>query len=414
MFNNRLLCDIVDLTMFDKARMLGDLVPISGHDPIRGPWEHRAFLADPLPTDEPPLAAATYRQVARARAAIATLDSTARQLPNPSLLRRPALGREAQSTSALEGTYAPLRDVLIEDEQAPSSMNLREIFNYIHMANQAFAWLQDGRPLTAGVLADLQKVLFSRTPGENGSTGRIRADQVVIGRRSDAPPSEFPVVAARFVPAPPGLDLETRTSDLVEWMKLQQADAIDPVVAAAMAHYQFETLHPLHDGNGRVGRLLIVIQLMLTGVLSEPTLSVSPWFESRRADYYDLLLAVSCRGAWDEWVHFFARGIEASATDTLRQMKALLSVQSDLHEKVRASRLRSDNAHKLVDLAVARPSFSARQVELELGISYGRANGLIAQLAALGVLEPVYANSTYDRRFEAPAVMNVLLADALI
>ena len=400
--------------MFDNARMLGDLVPISGYDPIRGPWEHRAFLADPLPAVEPPLSAATYRQVARARAAIATLDSTARQLPNPSLLRRPALGREAQSTSALEGTYAPLRDVLTEDEQDPSSMNLREIFNYIHMANQAFAWLQDGRPLTAGVLADLQKVLFRRTPGENNSTGRIRADQVVIGRRPEAAPTEFPVVAARFVPAPPGLDLEARTSDLVEWMKLQKADAIDPVVAAAMAHYQFETLHPFHDGNGRVGRLLIVMQLLLSGILSEPTLSVSPWFEARRADYYDLLLAVSCQGAWDDWVRFFARGIEASATDTLRQMKALLSVQSELHEKVRASKLRSDNAHKLVDLAVARPSFSAREVGSELGISYGRGNGLISQLVELSVLEPAHKFSSYDRRFQAPAVMRVLLADSPI
>jgi cell filamentation protein, protein adenylyltransferase len=396
--------------MSDKAAMLGDLLPISGHDPIRAVWEHRAFLPHPLPTTEPPLSGATYRQVARARAAIATLDSTARQLPNPSLLRRAALGREAQSTSALEGTYAPLRDVLTEDEQAPSSMSLREIFNYIHMANQAFGWLQDRRPLTAGVLADLQRVLFRGTPGENASTGRIRADQVVIGHRPDAPPNEVPVKASRFVPAPPGLELEARTSDLVEWMKLNQADAIDPVVAAAMAHYQFEALHPFHDGNGRVGRLLIVMQLLLSGILSEPTLSVSPWFEARRADYYDKLLTVSCRGAWDEWVRFFASGIEVSATDTHRQMKALLSVQYELHEKVRASHLRSDNAHKLVDLAVARPSFSARQVQSELSISYGRARGLISQLVELGLLEPVNKDATYDRRFEAPAVMQVLLA----
>jgi cell filamentation protein, protein adenylyltransferase len=397
--------------MFDTTAMLGDLVPINGNDPIRGTWEHRAFLPYPLPAAEPPLSGQTYRQVARARAAIATLDSTARQLPNPSLLRRPALGREAQSTSALEGTYAPLRDVLTEDEQAPSSMSLREIFNYIHMANQAFAWLQDGRPLAAGVLADLQKVLFRGTPGESMSMGRIRDDQVVIGLRAGAPLDEFPVKAARFVPAPPGLDLEARTSDLVEWVKLKQADAIDPVVAAAMAHYQFEALHPFHDGNGRVGRLLILMQLLLSGILSEPTLSVSPWFEARRADYYDKLLAVSCQGAWDEWVRFFASGIEASAIDTHRQMKALLGVQYELHEKVRASNLRSDNAHKLVDLAVARPSFSARQAKSELAISYGRANGLISQLVELGLLEPVYKGATYDRRFEAPKVMQVLLGD---
>src|SRR5690242_5625013 len=110
---------------------LGVLVPIAGVDSLKGPWTHKAFVADPLPLSEPVLSAPTYRQVARARAALAALDSTARQLPNPSLLRRPTLNREAQSTSALEGTYAPLRDVLSDDDEAPSSESLREIFNYI-------------------------------------------------------------------------------------------------------------------------------------------------------------------------------------------------------------------------------------------------------------------------------------------
>jgi Fic family protein len=193
----------------------------------------------------------------------------------------------------LEGTYAPLREVLTEDEQAPSSSNLVEVFNYVRMANQAFAWLHDGRPLTAGVLCDLQGVLVRGTPSEARFPGQVRGDQVVVGRRPDASPDEPPVKAARFVPSPPGLDLEARVRDLVAWMSRDHTGAIDPVVAAAMAHYQFETLHPFHDGNGRVGRLVIVIQLMLAGVLSEPTLTVSPWFEARRAEYFDRLFGVS-------------------------------------------------------------------------------------------------------------------------
>jgi cell filamentation protein, protein adenylyltransferase len=392
--------------------MLGDLVPISGTDPTRGAWEHAAFLPATLPTEEPPLRGVTYRQVARARASLATLDNTARRLPNPSLLRRPALGREAQSTSALEGTYAPLAQVLTEDEQAPPSVNLREIFNYIAMADQAFGWIQEGRPLSVGLLADLQNVLVRHTPGESEWPGQIRGDQVVIGRRLDADRNEFPVKAARFVPAPPGLDLEARIRDLVEWINTDHSDEIDPVVATAMAHYQFEALHPFHDGNGRIGRLLIVLQLMITGVLSEPTLTVSEWFEARRAEYFDRLLAVSCQGtrAWDHWIDFFASGLDASAVSTHRQMLDLLDVQKELHARVRSSNLRSDNANKLVDLAVARPSFTARQVEHELRVSYGRANGLISQLVKLGLLQPVHPETARDRRFQAPAVMDVLLA----
>ena len=91
---------------------------------------------------------------------------------------------------------------------------------------------------------------------------------------------------------------------------------IDPVVGAALAHYQFETLHPFHDGNGRIGRLMIVIQLYAAGVLGEPTLTVSPWFEARRTEYYDRLFAVSTQGEWDNWVSFFAQGLEESAVRT--------------------------------------------------------------------------------------------------
>lgn len=396
--------------MFDKSQMLGDLVPISGSDPSRGPWEHVAFAAHPLPVEEPFLSGETHRQVARARASLAALDSTARRLRNPSLFRRPALDREAQSTSALEGTYAPLSEVLTEDEQAPATLNLREIFNYISMADQAFAWITEGRPLTTGLLTDLQGVLVRGTPSEARFPGQIRGEQVVIGRRPEARPDEFPVRAARFIPAPPGLDLETRVQDLVAWINEDHRGAIDPVVAAAMAHYQFETLHPFHDGNGRVGRLLIVVQLLISGVLTEPTLSVSPWFEARRAEYFDRLLGVSAQADWDSWVAFFAQGLDASAVATHAQMLSLLGVQKVLHERLRASRLRSEKAHALIDLAVARPSFTARQVEHELEISYARANGMISQLVELELLAPVRRSATYGRRFHAPAVLMVLLS----
>lgn len=399
----------MDLALFDKSQMLGNLVPISGSDPIRGPWEHVAFVAHQLPVEEPVLSGRTYRQVARARASLAALDSTARRLRNPSLFRRPTLDREAQSTSALEGTYAPLIEVLTEDEQAPPSVNLREIYNYVSMANQAFAWIQEGRPLTAGALADLQGVLVRGTPSEARFPGQIRGEQVVIGRRPDAKPDELPVRAARFVPAPPGFELETRVRELVDWMNEERGSTIDPVVAAAMAHYQFETLHPFHDGNGRLGRLLIVVQLLLSGALSEPTISVSPWFEARRTEYFDKLFGVSSAAGWDSWVEFFAQGLAASAVDTHTQMLSLLEVQETLHRRLRESPLRSEKVHALVDLAVARPSFSARQVEHELAVSYARANRMITQLVELQLLAPVRRSATYARRFHAPAVLEVLL-----
>ena len=175
-----------------------------------------------------------------------------------------------------------------------------------------------------------------------------------------------------------------------------------------MSHYQFETLHPFRDGNGRLGRLLIVLHLLTTGVLSEPTVTVSPWFEARRSDYYDRLLSVSARGDWDNYVRFFAAGLREAADVTRGQMIALVTVQKELMAKLRASSLRADNASALVDFAVRNPSFTVRNVEAALGISYGRANSLVRQLVDLDILDVVNP-SDYKRRFFAPRVLQVLM-----
>lgn len=394
--------------MFGKDST-GSLVPISGTDPVLGAWEHRAFLPDPLPAEMPPLSPATYMAVADARAALAALDSTARQLPNPALLRLPTLRREAQSTSALEGTYAPLSDVLVADEDNPSSAELVEVLNYVRMANVGFGRIAEGHALTLPLLSELQGILMRGTP-LHAVSGRLRDGHVVIGRRADAEPTAFPVRAARFVPPPPGFALETGLRDAIDWIRADHTGRIDPVVAAAMSHYQFETLHPFRDGNGRLGRFLIVLHLQLAGILSEPTLTVSPWFEARRPEYYDRLLSVSTEGDWDGFVAFFALGLRAAADRTRTQMVGLVRVQAELKERVRASALRADSAHLVVDLAVANPSFTVRKVEGELGLSYARANKLVGQLVDLEILDVVNANA-YGRRFFAPGVIDVLTAD---
>ena len=277
------------------------------------------------------------------------------------------------------------------------------------MAQLGFDWMREGRPLTLGLIEDLQGRLMRGTPLE-GESGRLREGQVVIGRRDVAGAGSWatPVEASRFVPAPPGDQLRAGVTALVDWLRADHAERIDPVVAAGMAHYQFETLHPFHDGNGRIGRYLIVLTLLGTGLLSEPTLTVSPWFEARRTEYYDTLLGVSTDGDWDSFLSFFARGLADAATGTKEQMLVLVSVQEKLRERVRTSSLRSARALSLVDLAVANPSFTVRRVEREMGLSYGRANGLVGQLADLGVLEIVNPGSQ-PRRYAAPDVLRVLL-----
>lgn len=383
----------------------GSLVEVTAPDGSPG----KAFVPAPLPGEIPALSTSTILAVAEARAALAALDSTSAQLPDPTLLRAPTLRREAQATSALEGTYAPLRQVLTADADQPATSELVEILNYARMANYGFGWVGEGRLITAAFLEDLHGMLMRGTPLA-GSSGRLRDTQVVIGKRAGAVTHSNPLAAARFVPAPPGDHLRAGLDELVGWMREDHRARIDPVVATAMSHYQLETLHPFVDGNGRLGRLLIVLHLQALGVLTEPTLTVSPWFEARRADYYDHLLAVSARGNWDAFIGFFAAGLQASAESTRRQMRSLVKVQAELAGVVGGSNLRSANAGALVDLAVANPSFTVRQVEAQLGISYGRANALIGQLMKLGILDVVDENA-YKRIFFAPRVIDVLTGD---
>ena len=246
-------------------------------------------------------------------------------------------------------------------------------------------------------------MLIRGTAADNEHAGHPRRVQVVIGAHAGAR-----VQDATFVPGPPGPELDRQVRDCVDWINRDHGDAIDPVVAAGMAHYLFEALHPFYDGNGRIGRLLVVLHLLSAGVLAEPTLTVSPWFEARRADYYDRLLRVSTVGDWDSWIRFFATGLTASAQDTHRRLADLLTVQAELKAKVRAAGLRADTAMLLVDYALEQPVCTVRRVERRLRITYARANGLVSQLVGAGVLRQ-YGDAVYDRRFTAQDVLGILL-----
>lgn len=398
----------MDLSQFSPSAT-GELITIRGSDAQHGDWAHQAFLPTSLPDAMPQLSSSTIMALADSRAALAALDNTARQLPNPQLLRQPTLRQEAQSTSALEGTYAPLPDVITADEEDVDSAEMREIMNYVQMANRGYAWHGDDRPLSTSFLSDLQGLLMKGS-ALAGESGRLRQTQVVIGRREGFLASDLPVKAARFVPVPPGDQLAAGVDSLMAWKADDHSASIDPVIKVGMAHYQFETLHPFRDGNGRLGRYLIVVDLLSTGVLSEPTLTVSPWFEARRTEYYQRLLSVSTTGHWDGYLGFFLRGLERAAAATRRQMLQLAGVQAELKDTIRGAGIRADSAHGLIDLATARPTFTVKQAAAELGLSDGGARRVIEQLLDLNILTMLGSTAGYRRRYYAPAVLNVLIA----
>ncbi len=364
--------------------------------------EGQAYLPDPLPS-ELILSTETWNKVNAATAALARLDGAARLIPNPALLRRPALRREAQSTSALEGTYAPFEEVLAADREDDRhlSAEVREILNFERMAELGFSWPEDRR-LSISMLCELQGVLVRNTPGELSDTGSLRDRIVIIG----APGRSLD--EARFVPPPPGDQLRGGVESLLSW--IASPPAIPTVVQAAMAHYQFEALHPYSDGNGRLGRLLIVVQLMRGAVIREPLLVVSPWFERRRDAYQDALLRLSCDGSWDSWIGFFADGVAASASESQTKVERLVTLQTELREMVQGARKRGAAERLAADL-VGNPYVARNTVADRYDLSGQGAQNAINSLVSLGILsETELRNGRGARVFVADRVVEIISA----
>lgn len=360
---------------------IGDLTPIEGVDQRTGDrYEHFAYVPDPLP-GEISLQAATWTAVSHAEAALGRLDQASRQVPDPALIRFSSLRREAQSTNALEGTFAPFEEILaseIEDREGPLTAEVRASLNYLVAAEEGFQWAHE-RPVSLGLIGHLQKTLVEGTPDEHEDSGSIRKQQVLIG------PRDATIAESRFVPPPPGMPLKASVEQLIAWIREPPPD-LPSVVRAAMAHYQFETLHPFSDGNGRIGRLLIVLQLMREKILQEPMLVVSPWFETRRDEYQENLLALSRSGDWDGWIHFFATGVAAAANETRERIEALLAWREATLEKVRDAGI-SGLAERVAGELIGGPVLRASRVVATHGVSHQGAMNSLRRLAALGVLE---------------------------
>lgn len=388
----------MDLAAF-RASPVGTLVPISGHDPAQDRvFQHMAFVPSPLPADVP-LTQRTYKAVTDADRAVGRLDEAAARLPNPSLLVRPALRREAVSTSALEGTYAALSEVLEGEyaEERDLRAEVREVQNYVVAAERGLQLIQQ-RPISLNLIAELQRLIVRRTRGDGYDAGRLRERQVYIGENRSG------IERARFVPPPPGDDLIRGVSAWEKWINAD--DDVPLLVKAALGHYQFETLHPFSDGNGRLGRLIVTLHLVYTGALRYPILNLSPWLEPRRDEYIGHLEAVSRTGDYDPWVQFFCEAVRAQAEDGVRRIDDLQAVRAEFLQMLRADGARGvvlDIAEDLIGYPVITPS---RAASLH-GVTYPPANNAIQRLERLGILREI-TGANYGRTYVCDRVMRII------
>lgn len=383
---------------------IGHLVPIEGYDHrYHERYTHVAYVPDPLP-DSLPLEEGTWNAISEAMLALGRLDAATLRLPNPSLLVRPAIRKEAVSTSALEGTYAAFTDLLEADylKETELSMAVLEVHNYVRTAERGLQLIKE-RPIAWNLIAELQAMLVRGTRGGMHDAGMLRRGQVLIG------PDGCRVEEARFIPCPAGDVLEKGLSDWEKWINAD--NDIPLLVKVAAGHYQFEALHPFSDGNGRLGRLIAILQLVAGEALTYPVLNISPWLETRRSTYQDHLARVSESGDFNPWVTFFAEAVRRQAEDGIRKVDALIQQKEETVGRLRAEGVRSV-AIPIAEELIGYPVISPTEAKERHDVSYQAANTAIGRLVELGILEQI-GNRSYARLFRAPPVIRILEGERL-
>lgn len=272
------------------------------------------------------------------------------------------------------------------------------MLNYVVAAEHAIDAVLGRRPVSVGLVCESHRILVRDTASDGADAGRLRSVPVVIG------PPGCAVADARFVPPPADDRLDSGLRAWADWMG--QAHDLPVVVLAALAHYQFETLHPFNDGNGRLGRLVVLLQLLASGELRHPLLDLSAWLEPRRRSYQDALFDVSRSGAWSPWVTFFARAVCAQATRTVTRIEELQVEASRIRETLRSHRVQGVALAIAEDL-LAQPVVSATWAARVYEVSYPSANSAMARLEGLGILREV-TGRRYARVFHAPDLLAIL------
>lgn len=389
----------MDAKRFESSP-IGQVVPIAGYDPrFDEEYDHVAYVPEPLP-ERVVLDSETWKIVADAMLELGRLDDATSGFPNPLLLVRPTLRREAVSTSALEGTFTDLEDVLAADVEDRSELpaDVREVINAIAAMEYGLDAVNSGRALTAHLACELQEVLITGTPSDGPDTGRIRTANVFIGRDDQR------VHETRFIPSPHGPTLEGLFRRWEEWVNAESS--IHLLVKCALAHYQFETIHPFHDGNGRVGRTLAILQLIDGRAIHHPNLAISVWLQEHDAEYRDGLAELSATGDFDPWVRLFATAIAEQATTERARVSRLLELRDEVVEQARQANLRGVAVQIAQDL-IGFPYLRVTDISERYHVSFQAANKAVGRLVETGLLKQVGERS-YGRVFTSPKVVGAL------
>jgi Fic family protein len=338
----------------------------------------RAFVPNPLPPKPTMVFDAEIQGlVERATLALGRLDGLAAALPHPDIFLYSYVRKEAVLSSQIEGTQSSLSDLLMYEAEGVASVPLddvQEVSNYVSALNRGLKLLKE-LPISLRLLREVHGVLLSKGRGSKQQPGELRRSQNWIGGSRPG--------NALFVPPPPDQVLEC----LGALEKFLHDDPIKTptLIKAALAHVQFETIHPFLDGNGRLGRLLITFLFCAEGVLRAPLLYLSLYFKQRRQEYYELLQSVRITGDWEAWLRFFLRGVEATANEAAETATALSHVAAGDAEHIQTLGKAAGSAARLHQLLQHQPIISIAAASSELKLTVPTITASFKHLGKLGI-----------------------------
>lgn len=335
----------------------------------------------------------------QASAALGGLDKIGSTLANPYMVIRPLQRNEALRSSAMEGTYSTADNIAIVEalDDGSKDSSASEVLNYIRAIDYAQEALEE-LPISHRVIRGMHEVLLrgvSKNRGANKRPGSYKVHQNWIGA--------LEIENARFVPPPP--DASIKCMDELEAYLNSGSLGVPPLIAAALIHYQFETIHPFGDGNGRVGRMLITLFLQSQGLIKSPILYVSPYIDANKDEYIDSMFAVSQDGDWERWLRYFLQAIIESCSGTMQTIEHL-NVLQEHYRSLLQEKTKSVSALRLADFLFERPVISITDASRVANISYQAARKTVDQLCAHEILAQV-PGFEKPKLFLAPDVLAI-------
>lgn len=345
---------------------------------LTGEMAYQSFRPAPLPPNPPiALSGELVAKLVDANKKLAALDGLSARIPNMDLFVSMYVRKEALLSSQIEGTQCTLDDILNPLMEENTNRNVSDVVNYIKATEFALNRLHS-LPLCNRLIKETHAVLMEGVRGQEKSPGEFRYSQNWIGGQGST------IRNARYIPPNPE-DMQTAMSDLEKYMNGD--DSLDPLIQAALIHYQFETTHPFLDGNGRVGRLLITLFLMEKGILSHPALYISYFLKMNRIEYYDRMTQVRKTGDYEQWVMFFLQALSDSAGDAIQTIDALTALHNQSVAKLGAfSKRQQTNLLKLFAYIETNPIIDIQKTAAALGLSYNTVSKMVTILEDEGIL----------------------------